>query len=307
MTPPWTRPDDLRPRSRRWTPLVGGVIVISLAVSIGMWLAAEPAQMTIVTVPMVTGVPVVAGVTRTTPPAPVHVNVTVPPPSPPPVVEPPPNPPVRALTPRLDPECIGWLPTSESTPSSPACGWDFGFPAISADGSLIVQLSAPDDGGRGWPGLSVKFIDVVTSKIVRSILILDPNEHDNEHPNNDALRAKIKRRSIDAQRVIDASRFRSLVWLDPALGDGGVYGEIDGNAMRLVDPATHTVIWQHRFEAPAPKPRGRPDDDCQSWKFSGFTAWWDPATRTVFATLGYQHGGCLCGSSSIAQVFRVAP
>lgn len=312
-TPPlpsssWTRPDDLRPRSRRIVPFAIAGIAIGLSLTTGMLIAGDrTATTTMIPIPVVP-----PAVTITTPQAaapPVTVTVTTPPPTP---IEELPKPAYRALKPELDPSCIA---ADLDTDLQPVCTWDDGFPAISGDGTTLVSASPPDDGGRGNPGLRITFIDLATQKVVRSILVLDPDDHDPDNPNNDKVRAKTAKRAAEAQKLIDAGDYRSLISLGENTADSiststspdttGIHAEFSGSSMRLVDPATRTTLWRHRFSAPSPIAKPNHEQDCQGWSLAQVDAWWDPSTRIVIGNLLYHHGGCMCGSSSITQVFRL--
>jgi hypothetical protein len=281
-------------------------ITIGLSLTTGMLIAGGDRTATTTMIP----IPVVPpAVTITTPQAaapPVNVTVTTPPPAP---VEAPPKPDYRALTPKLDPSCLG----IDGDADSPLCTWDDGFPAISADGKTIVDASPTDDGGRGYPGLMVTFTDAATSKAVRTILVLDPNDHDPDNPTNEKVRAKVAKRAAAAQKLIDAGDYRSLIDLGGStLGSTstsadttGIHAEFAGESMRLVDPATRTTLWRHRFSAPSPIAKPNYELECQGWSLAQVNAWWDPTTRIVVGNLLYHHGGCMCGSSSITQVFKL--
>src|SRR5512143_579195 len=102
-----------------------------------------------------------------TPPAPVATEVP-PPPSPPK-----PEPALHAMNPMIDTLCVipGVAPDAR-------CTWDDGFPALSPDGKTVAIAYHPDDGERGNPDLTIRFVDVASSKVVRDDLVLAPDEYD---------------------------------------------------------------------------------------------------------------------------------
>ena len=218
------------------------------------------------------------------------------------------------MRPRVDADCIDG---AVADLASPACSWDDGFPAISADGTLIVDAEIPDSGGMGAPGLSILFTNAATSKVVRSVNVLSPGEIPYGEAMSDKMRATVRKRTAAVQKDIDAKGFRALVTLDDiAMPAGseipldpnrpGVYAEYAGEVMRLLDPQTKTEIWRHRFSSPSPwTTKPDPDKECQGWTFARLSTWWDPTSRTVFAKLLYHYGGCMCGSASIPQVFKL--
>ncbi len=303
-TPSWTRPEKQRFRLLRAVPVLGGLSLIGVSLIAGMLLAGEGAAPDVIAVPMFVQVP---GISE-----PPIMPAPTPPEPQPTVVEPTPIA-YRATTPTLDADCVGTL-TADAT--TPACTWDSGFPAISADGSQIVEAIVPDDGGRGNPGLIVVFTDVATSKQVRSVTILSPDESEPGAPLGDKLRATMQTRAAAAQRLIDTRRFRSLIDLgvhSPNHGDDidvpgdatGIHAEYIGDTMRLLDPATKTALWRHKFATPSPWAHPDPDKECQSWYLAELQTWWDPQARVVLGRSLYHHGGCMCGSTSIAQAFRL--
>lgn len=307
--PVWTRPAKLRMRAFRAIPLLGGVAVIGVSLVAGMLLADESAAPAIVAIPVPVQLPAPA-----VQPAPITVTVAAPTP---PVVDPPVFVDYRATTPLIDTDCIvgddGGLTTSPAV-EKPTCAWDSGFPAISVDGSQIVEAHVPADDGRGNPGLIVVFTDVATSRQVRSITVLDPDEIEFGKPPDAQLRAKLRKRAAAAQRLIDARKFRSLIDLGShnAGNEAGmpgdpttIHAEYSGDTMRLLDPATKTALWRHTFSAPSPWAKPDPDKECQAWYLAEVQSWWDPEKRVVLGRLFYHHGGCMCGSTSIPQVFRL--
>jgi hypothetical protein len=316
-TPTWTRPDDLRPRGRRLMPYAFGAIAIGLSLTTGLLLAEKTAATTIV--PVVSPVhvtvaappPATASVTAAipVPSAPATATVTAAAPVP---VEAPAPITYRPSSPKIQPECVG-LVTADA--ADPVCAWENGFPAITPDGSQIVEHQIPDDGGRGNPGLEIIFTDVATSKVVHKVTVLSPDEIEYDKPIDDKLRAKIRRRAAAAQKLIDAKKFHSMTWLGThsAMSDSadlpedrsGIHADFSGATMRLLDPTTKTELWRHYFTAPSPFGTPDPDKECNSWNLANLSTWWDPHARVVFGRLLFHHGGCMCGSSSIMQAFRL--
>jgi hypothetical protein len=295
MTTSWTRP-NWKPQTRRAIPLLLGTLSAGLAFAVGLVVAGKPA--TIMMPPLVTPVTI-------TVPAPAVAAPAPQPPAPEPAPEPKQP---RATTPHLITSCLLEM---ESPTTDLTCSWDQGFPAISADGTLIATRFTPDDGARGWPGLSVHLIDVATSRIVRDVTILSPDEYDPEGKQRDKLLAMIASRTEAAQRVLDAREFRTLV----ALGENNLYqqtvttdptklhAEFAENLVRAIDPATQTVLWQRRFAVAAPKPHN-PDSDCGAWDMRNLSVWWDPTTRVALASMKYGTGGCICSIDEYEVVVR---
>ncbi|MBA3452861.1 MAG: hypothetical protein H0T42_07210 [Deltaproteobacteria bacterium] len=238
--------------------------------------------------------------------------IVVPAPAPPPTAEPaiavPPPP--RALVPMIDSSC---LLGGESS-----CDWDTGFPAISADGTLIAHQHSPDDGGRGYPGLSIQLIDAKTSRIVTEYTVLSPDEYlEPEDTGIAKLRAKIVKRTAIAQRALDARRFRSMTpfqevqeprpadeWVDPA---PPVRAERVGDAVRMIDSAANTVIWQRRFPVEAEYPQADHDwekEGCYPSNTGSVYVSWDEVTRTVLTSVSYVSGPCYCSDQTKTYVTR---
>jgi hypothetical protein len=252
-------------------------------------------------------------------PAPsVTVRLPDPPPPPPPVVAPVVEPvPPRALAPRLWAECI--LPSGDNNTDANTdadrrmCQWDRGFPAISGDGSLIATEYAPDDSGRGYPGLTIRFIDPSTSRVVRSALILSPDEFVEEPEALGKLQARIVRRAAAVQRTLDAGRFRAMASLggsedaaDPAVTSSprwqALHAEVSGGAVRIVDPSRSSVIWQGSFGVGRPGGPAKETDFCSGWGLHRMALWWDPATKTILSVQDYRTGGCMCSDASVEEV-----
>jgi hypothetical protein len=298
MTPAWTRP-SLKLRRRAAPILVGLACGASFVIGVGF--PGAPAR------PLL--VPIVTPVSITVPPAQV---VLTPDPPPAPVVEPaePVAPPrLRAVTPHLMAQCL--IPI-EGEAQDKTCAWDDGFPAISRDGSVIATRYMADDGGRGYPGESIHWIDVKTGHVVRDALVLSPAEYDPAPETLARLRVTIGRRAQAIQRELDAREFRTLVFLGSARGDedvtdidlAKVHAEIAGGLMRIVDPATGTAIAQHEFGVVAPHP-ARPEGECAGWGLYRLGVWWDPSTKVTLGNSTYRTGGCMCRDVDIEQVARL--
>ncbi len=290
-TPLLTRPEHIYSR-RRMASIAFGAVALGLSFTSGMLLADEAIAptTTIIEVPVVANAePAAIVLPAIEPPA----TVTA----------------YRATAPRLEAECIGSLGADAGSPS---CTWDDGFPAISADGKTVVEARIPDDGGRGNPGLHVVFFDVATSNVARTVVVLDPDDAPLGEPLTDKVRAKIAQRVTAVQQELDAKQFRSLVELAP-MGNpemhaettpaSGIHTEFTGQLMRLVDPDRGTEMWRHEWSAPAPV-KHDPDVDCTAWYMAELGVSWDPETRVVFGQLLYHHGGCMCGSTQLGQVFK---
>ena len=161
----------------------------------------------------------------------------------------------------------------------------------------------------------IVFTEVATSKQVRTVTVLSPDEIESGDL-DDKLRAKMRKRAAVAQQLIDTRKFRALIDLGSHnAGNGndvdvpgdatGIHAEYVGDTMRLLDPATKTALWRHQFSSPSPWAHPDPDKECQSWYLAELQSWWDPQMRVVFARQLYHHGGCMCGSTSIPQAFRL--
>jgi hypothetical protein len=312
-TPDWTRP-FLKPRLRRAVPIIAALSG-GLAFAIGMTVGSQSPPR--VLVPLITPV----YVTLPPPPAPVVVTPPARPPTPAPAapVEPPPQP--RAIAPHLAAHC---LLAPENDTSDPACAWDDGFPAISADGALIATKYFLRDNGD-HPGVSIHFIDVKTGRLVRDAQVLLPGEYNPEPAVLAKLRVTIYERATAIQRTLDARLFRSLIALGKPNGSdtsGGevhanttkIYAEVAGGAMRIVDPATATVLAQSAFFAPPPVTEpvattasqpDNPDALCSAMGMRWFIVWWDPATKVAYGLSDYQTGGCMCPDKQEEDVYRM--
>jgi hypothetical protein len=220
----------------------------------------------------------------------------------------PPEPPVPAgyvaQRPTLDPECIGWHDdaTCDST-----CAEATGFPAISDDRRLIVDVPPHQDGLRGHPGLMVMFIEVATGTTVRTVIVLDANEWNGS--GTPALRRKIRSRTAAVQRELATAGYRSL----HALGENQllaqrvvsgdlarIHGNWNGTTIAIVDPAARTVIGRHAFTGPRPASTR----ECR-YHLHAIEAWWDPVTSVGFGRQHYASASDLCDSPIVEQVFEL--
>ena len=230
--------------------------------------------------------------------------VVVPAPAPPPAPEPEPvevtEPPVRALGPVVRDECV-----AETDPDAqPHCHWDDGFPAISADGATIATAYVPDDDGRGHPGLTIRIVDVATSKVVTSVLVLSPDEYvppgDEKRP---ALDKKIKSRAARAQALV--AGYRAMTTLgtwntesNQGREIGGLRAQFTDNSIRVIDVANNVVIWQRRFDVAKEFPdRKLGGESCEPIFTNGMTTAWDASTGTLVTSVNYLRGPEFCGSS----------
>lgn len=250
-------------------------------------------------------------------PAPM-VQVHTPPPAPAaPVVVEKATPPPRPVAPRLWAQCMA-LGFKEETPI--ACAWDNGLPAISADGTRIATEYVPDDGGRGNPGLTIRLVDARSGRLAREVVIFKPDEYVEDtgdgSPDVVKLRAKIAARVKVAQRVFADGGYRTMAVLggsgttgepdESTRNPNAIYAEVDGGAVRVIDPATNTVIWQHELGVPSPWGQEASDtNDCGGWQLLSNHLWWDPTTRVVLARLAYRTGGCMCHDETVERVARI--
>lgn len=313
-------PVDLRPswipRTQRRLGLVACLAAIGASGIVSV-IALRPAKAPVIRV--------AAPATQTTvmPLAvPSVVVITAPAPVTPPAPAPEPEAPIsiapRALVPTINPACV----TGDDGDGT--CTWDAGLPAISADGTTIAIRDVPDDGGRGYPGLSIQLVDAKTSRITKSIQVLSPDEYlEPEDAKWPKLRAKIAKRAAIAQKALDAGQFRSLVAIDgrDLLSESGSEGETTsatdpslryeraGEAIRLIDRATNTVVWQRRYPVEAAFPPAKnpsPDGEgCYPSTTRGIGLAWDPQTRTLFAGVSYASGPCYCGDEIAYYVMKI--
>ena len=246
--------------------------------------------------------------------APVHVAVHVPPPPPPP---PPPLPappaplpetpaPPRAQNPLINAACV--MPTQ--TEPTPQCAWDDGFPAISADGRTVAMKYVPSDGPRGNTSLTIRFLDVASSRVVRDDVILTGDETLTEI-DPAKLQIQIAQRVMAIQPRL--AHYRTLA----ALGSGrafadeppqqhGIHAEFADELVRIVDPATNRVLWQAQLDGSpaAPVTPRSADDMCGGWGLWSVSAWWDADTKTVLVAQRYHTGGCMCADAEVDHVRR---
>jgi hypothetical protein len=302
-SPYWIRP-DLKPRLRR-SSLVAGMLALG-AGAMALWASREQTTYIPVITPVTVQVP--AAAPQITVPTP-EVKVTLPPPA-----EPKPVAPTtwHVLAPKLAPECIGpAMPDSTETVVNPECGWDDGFPAIAEDGSLIAMKAVPDSGPRGGSALYITFVDPNTSRVVRSDEIMSIDDSWADDKSRPKIVAKIHRRIAAVQRILDAGHYRTLRPLghsndaDGPIDTSKVHAEFAGSGVRIVDPATSSVIWQDSFSAPAPSRSGNADELCSGWGLNRMSLWWDPVTKYVVANMRYRTGGCMCLDDDIVQVKRI--
>lgn len=257
------------------------------------------------------------------PPPAVSIHVQPPTtPEPPAANNPPPSKPAipRPRVPHLWPQCV--LVSADTVDG--ACTWDDGFPAISSDGALIASKYVPDDSGRGYPGLSIRFIDATSGKEVKTIVVLSPDEYiENDGTNTkefERLQKTVASRLAEVERALDDGAYRTMAHLveggpfdgtheeSEAAAPTAIYGQIDqSGAARIIDPATNTVIWQHQLGIDDPSPITDDDDGgmCPGWGLRMMSLWWDPTTRVVFSTQEYRTGGCMCSDETYEQVARV--
>jgi hypothetical protein len=270
----------------------GSALLVSIAAAVVMRMPdAPPAPVAKVTVSP--AAPIVV---------PVPITITPPPPPPPVVIAEPEPAPIRAATPFLQAACV------LADGDTPSCTWDRGFPAISSDGRTMVREAVADDGGRGHPNLSIEFVDVATSKVERSVLILDAEEYDPE--NHDKLAATIQKRVAAAQKLLAAGAYRSLLPLahiDDATSGGTLRIEPSGGAVRIIDTRTRLAIFQASFEASVVAPEHKYDveNDCSGLHAREPAVWFDEHTRTALVTVNYTYGGCMCGSETRVFVRRI--
>jgi len=256
-------------------------------------------------------------------PAPV-VNVNVPPPpAPPPPAPPPPAPPPpapRALAPYLDSGCI--LAPSDN------CTWDDGFPAISADGALIVSKQL-DGSPSGALDLAIAFLDARTGRVVRRDVLHSFDEHyivsgiatqsaegDAEIARleraRSALYEKIGQRIAAVQRRLDGRGFRTMQSLgssqdgEESTDKTRVYAQFQDSAVRIIDPARTAVLWQYRFGITDDSPAVLdPTQMCGGKSLRSVALWWDSVTGVVLAQKRYTTGGCMCPSGTEDEVQRI--
>lgn len=149
-------------------------------------------------------------------------------------------------------------PQPEGSPPIAACSWDDGFPAISADGMLLVKKSQ-DARPSGSMGLAIGFFDVDTSRLVRQVILLSPDrDYDAEGKLRSGIEGRVEQRVAVLQRTLDAKGFHTLIELgssEPGVAaaeETRIHAELDGAAARIIDPARSAVLWQHSFVSNVP-------------------------------------------------------
>lgn len=178
-----------------------------------------------------------------------------------------------------------------------SCTSDNGFPAISADGTLIARAHIPDDGGRGFPGLTIQLVDTKTTKIIRELRVLDPDEYETID------RGVVATRASAAQRELDARHFRTLAPLVDNFD--GVHATFEGDKMTL--SVGDQPLWTHRFvsKLPSTTPPMTEESMCGGAELVESSGYWDPATRLVLVEQRFTTGGCLCGVLDDLFIARV--
>jgi hypothetical protein len=230
----------------------------------------------------------------------------------------------RPLSPQLWPQCV----FAHGDVAGDVCQWDDGFPAIAASGKRVaMKYGEPDYTGDGESGLWIRFVDVTSGREVRTILVRAPGESIEDTGTNTAavekLQKKVAARIAEAQRVLDAGSYRTMTLLssagpfdgsadpDPAPPPTKIHADVDASgAVRVVDPATSKVIWQHQFGVASPKAPITEDDDggtCPGWELRRMSLWWDPTTRVVLSNQEYRTGGCMCSDETVEQFAHVPP
>jgi hypothetical protein len=246
----------------------------------------------------------------------VNVPPPPPPPAPPPAPEPPPAPPPRALVPHLDAACI--TPFREEGPASPACSWDDGFPAISADGALVAK-KIYDASPSGAETLSIGFFDARTSQLVRRADVLSlKRDYDAQEQPRPGTAQRVQQRVDALQRTLDQGGFRSMRELGTnTLGMSNedakptaevarrIHAEFGGATARIVDPDRAAVLWQHSFSSDVPSAPSNATDMCGGKMLHSLSMWWDPETGTVLTDLLFFTGGCMCPSIFEEQLHRI--
>lgn len=293
---------DLRPRLR--ARYVAITVFVLAGVVANVVLALRPAE------PRFVAVQATPAATVTVP-API-VNVSVaPPPAPAPLADPPIAEP-RPLVPHLDAGCL--LPAAmDGAPTEPSpCGWDSGFPAVSADGTLVAVVrvqTTPMDGSA--TDMWIDLLDRRTSRAVRQLGLF--TSADLGLDRSSAL-AKVTVRVASAQRVLESHQFKTMI----ALGDSRsevqpvdathVHAEFRDGRARIVAPRAATVLWQGEpGVAPPPGLAGPHAEaaECAGWNLHSTQLWWHPDAKVVFAQLRYFSGGCMCPDYTEMQTWRL--
>ncbi|HEU0035256.1 MAG TPA: hypothetical protein VFQ53_31740 [Kofleriaceae bacterium] len=302
---PALRPPRLVTRRPR-RAIACGIAALAAALWVGRISVDDAAPLAVV--PVVS--PVQIAVPAQPPP---EVTVQVPP-----APEPPPPPPaeprrLQPSAPFLDAACL--VPRDPPAETG-ACTWDAGFPAISGDGATIAVLVPDGPEAADHTGWKLRFFDATSGRTLRehAIVTMDEANLGEDVPHDRRDRA-VARRAAALQHQLDAGGYRSLVMLGardgmhmqreaPPPPADRVYAEIDGDAVRIVDPTTATVKLQRRFVSPNPHP-GRSGEECSGWTIASATVWWDEPTRRVLVAQVYLHGGCMCGSDAVLHVAAV--
>jgi hypothetical protein len=241
----------------------------------------------------------------------VHATPPALPTPPPPAIEyPAPLPEPRAAAPYLDVACD--LEASMSEGGEAGCFFDRGFPAISADGTTIVQAVYPGDGGRGFPALEVRFLDAATSRVIATHAIIDPEDFDDYSAPKQGRRAAMDRRAARVTAKIAAGRYRSLAKVQGPDGelvkDTGLRADVDGERIRLVDTTANTSLWEHHYDVAVQFPNRKLDpdvDSCEPGHVSSMSAWWDAPTRTLLTQVSYGAGPCYCDNVDVNYVVKL--
>ncbi|HEY4244850.1 MAG TPA: hypothetical protein VGM88_33775 [Kofleriaceae bacterium] len=297
---------DLRPRIRIRALLLGALALGGVATA-AIVSASRPAPAPTVVTMAPAAVTVPAPVVTVMPPPP--------PPAPPPPAPAPPPPPLRALAPSIAADCLLPIWSTDSGPQEPtypeACGrWPDGFPAVSPDGARIAFLDRGAVAMENDPdrGATLTIEDSKTMHVLRRIELSTPAEF---HENRDVALERVERRAEAAQRVLDAGRYEPLISLGDTHEPGdptGIHLEFEGEHVRIVDPATSTILWQATPTMDAP-PGQREDPDgnreCTSWNHNRTEILWNPHAKIVVAQLLYFTGGCMCPDTGDTLTYRL--
>lgn len=275
-------------------------------------------------VPITTPPIIIPSAEITIAPAPVVIAPAPPPPDEE-IPEPAASPRPRALTPSLDAACVFPPAEGEVAESSTTCTWDDGFPAISADGTLVATKYSPPSGQSGLYGLSIHVIEMKTSRVVRELLILKQDESSSfVYPEDGVsqqvqqrIRKLVSSRMAKATAALDARQFRSMIALGGFSSNAGgeptpagpppvdaPYAELVGSAARIVDPVTNTVLWRGDLGVASDRTRD-PDAECGGWSLWGMVVAWDPSTKVVHASSSYRTGGCMCPDEPMERVLTI--
>lgn len=277
--------------------ITGGLLAAAL-------LRQSPPATTVVAEPQISLVPV--------PPTLVMMKTDAPAPPPLPVIEAPAPSPVRAAAPWLDAACVLRVDDTELE----ACDqWDTGFPAISRDGTTVAALVIDDDGGRGNPNARVELIDVATSKVARTYMLLDADEYElGNEPLVTKLAPIVERRTKAAQKALAGYRSMTLVPVidrerhaeqtdEPLVIPTSRYAEIEADLLRLVDPATARSAFTATIATEAPL--DAPDEMCGGWYRFDASLAVDDATGVALVSQEMRTGGCLCPDIGVRMIKRI--